>query len=365
MAKLKKKLGQFVLEKQIGKGSAANIFVAVQNSLGRKLVIKELLPIHHSNDKIISRFKREAKVISQISHDAIVHIYDYWIQNDSYYIAMEYVQGKDLKEILSISPVLPIHIATMIVYQICRGLIQAHNAGITHRDLKPSNIILSKTGQVKILDFGIAHSQYDDNITSMGAVIGTFHYMSPEQALGKKVTPVSDIFSLGILYYEMITGFKPFIKDEKYDVLEKIIGKKFTNPRKINPAIPIIVTKVIRKCLRRSIRGRFKNIDKVKEILEKYLKNYPLDHQAVLKDYLENLIPKPLDKNWPPVIHERIIYRITHQSLRTYILILVLLGAIIWAEYTWIQSGIGLKDQSDILLQSIKKVFFLIKNPPQ
>ncbi len=343
--KTKKKIGKYAVEKQIGKGSAANIYLAKQDALERKLVIKELLPLHAGNEKIISRFKREAKVVSKFSHDAIVHIYDYWVRSNSYYIAMEYVRGKTLREIMSTAHHLPMHVAAIIFYQICRGLHHAHTMGVIHRDLKPANIIISTTGQVKILDFGIAHFQQGESLTALGAIIGTYNYMSPEQALGKKVTPASDIFSLGILFYEMITGAKPFVKDEKGDVLEKIVHKRIYAPGKLNPAVPRVFSSIIRKCLRKKAPRRFHTAEKIKHRLEKVLRRYPLDHQEILRKYLEEIAPfKPGDK-WPPKFWRRMGYRILHLRKRTYVLIVSILLLVAAIEYGLISRGISVGKQ--------------------
>ncbi len=344
-SKKKKKIGKYEIEKQIGKGSAATIYLAKQDLLGRRLIIKELLPQYTSNEKIITRFQREAKSVSRLTHDTIVHVYDYWTRNQSYYIAMEYVSGKNLRDILAAAHFFPVHIAAMIIYHICRGLGYAHERGIVHRDLKPPNIMISEIGQVKILDFGIAHFMHDDKITSLGAVIGTYSYMSPEQALGKKVTPTSDIFSLGVLFYELLTGFKPFVKDDRGEVLEKIIRKSYCSPRKLNPAIPRSFEKIIKKCLRKKERRRFQDTRVIQKRLEKYLRNYSLDHHAILKEYLQNLTPRILDKNWPPGYWRRVRYRLTHQKIRTYFYWFIGICTVLTLEYRLNQKDITPKKQ--------------------
>lgn len=355
--KIKKKIGKYAIERQIARGSAANIYLAKQDSLGRKLIIKELLPQYSFNEKIISRFKREAKVVSQLSHDTIVHVYDYWVRGNSYYIAMEYIQGQNLLEILQTTRFVPVHIAAIILYQICRGLQHAHTSGVVHRDLKPANIIISDTGQVKILDFGIAHFHYDENLTSLGAVIGTYNYMSPEQALGKRVTPASDIFSLGILFYELLTGFKPFAKDEKGEVLEKIVHKRARPPGKLNPAVPRSFSRIIRKCFRKKPQRRFQDTEKIKTRLEKLLRRYPLDHQMVLKRFLQNLTPRKLDENWPPKFWRRVWYRMTHLRVRTYVLFALGMIAVGSVEYGLISREIGLGRQWQTVQKTSRSVW--------
>lgn len=355
--KTKKKLGKYLVDRQIGKGSAANIYLAEQDSLGRKLVIKELLPLYATNEKIIIRFQREAKLISQLSHDTIIHVYDYWVRGNSYYIAMEYVPGSHLRKILSTVQHMPVHIAAIIIYQICRGLEHAHANGVIHRDLKPANIMISTLGQVKILDFGVAHFQTEDNLTALGAVLGTYHYMSPEQALGKKVTPASDIFSLGILFYELLTGLKPFSQDGDNDVLEKIIHKKPRSVRKLNPAVPRSIDLIIKKCLKKNIKRRFQTTDQIRFKLEKYLKQYSLDHNALLKTYLDGIAPTPVDPHWPPNWGRRIAYRLTHQKPTTYLVWFVIISAIGYAEYHFLSSGVTLAQQWKQLTETFLSIW--------
>ncbi len=357
-SKSRRKLGKYVVERQIGKGSAANIYLAQQDSLSRKAVVKELLPLHATNDKIITRFQREARLISQLSHDTIIHIYDYWVRNNSYFIAMEYVPGPHLRKILSTVHHLPPHVAAIIIYHICRGLEHAHQNGVIHRDLKPANIMVSNLGQVKILDFGVAHFQTEASLTSLGSVIGTYHYMSPEQALGKKVTPASDVFSLGILFYEMVTGLKPFSSEDQDAVLQEIIHKRPVPVRRINPAVPRVFHHIIKKCLKKNPKRRFQSTLEVRNKLEKYLKHYSLDHNAVLRKYLETLTPVTMpDGSWPPNIWKRTLYRLTHQKVRTYVLCAAILAGVIYAESSWISGGTGLAAQWKTVCETLSSVW--------
>ena len=357
----KKKLGKYTVIRQIGQGSAANIYLARQEGLDRPLVIKELLPQYGSNEKIINRFKREARIISQLSHDTIVHIYDTWVRTRSYYIAMEYIQGYTLKAILEKAVILPPRIAGIIVYQICRGLAHAHASGVVHRDLKPANIMISETGHVKILDFGIAHFQFDENLTSHGALLGTYNYMSPEQSLGKQIGPSSDIFSLGILFYELLTGLKPFVKDDKADVLEKIIHKGYPPVRRINPAVPTVYSRIIRKALRKRPSRRFHNTGRIMHRLEKRLKKYSLDHQDILKSYLENIRPRN-DPHYPPRFWRRVWYRLTHQSVRTYLAVILLALSFIIMEYRLITSGWPVRRQWNLVRKQAASLYSALRS---
>ena len=208
---------------------------------------------------------------------------------------MEYVSGKTLKEILFHSSSFPLPEGLILFYEIIKALEYAHNQGVVHRDLKPANIMISEEGRLKILDFGIAHV-VEKNMTNMGVIIGTYSYMSPEQAVGNKIDHRSDIFSLGIVMYELLSGKKPFKKDEQGEVTEKIINQKPLSVRKINSQIPWGVGRIIKKCLRKKPNKRFQNMGQIKKKLEKYIRKLPLDHQSVLKKFVEDSTPLPDQK---------------------------------------------------------------------
>ncbi len=243
---------------------------------------------------------------------------------------------------------MPVHIATVIIYQICRGLEHAHKHNVVHRDLKPANIMISNQGQVKILDFGVAHFQEEENLTSLGALLGTYHYMSPEQAQGKSVTPASDIFSLGILFYELLTGLKPFDNDDESKVLEKIVHKKARSVRKLNPAVPRTLNRIIKKCMRKNAKRRYENAEKIKLKLERYLKKYSIDHNAILKSYIENMSPTPVNPKWPPNLARRTVYRLTHQKFATYLVWLFVLAGIVLGERYLYSKEIKISEQREV-----------------
>ncbi len=285
-----KELGKYKIIKQLSTGSAANIYLAVQKNLERQVVIKQLMREFSLHKKLVSRFEQEAKIISSLRNDSIIHIYDYWKKGNSYYIVMEYVSGKTLKEILCQTFSFPGPEGLIVFYEIVKALEYAHNQGIVHRDLKPANIMISEEGRLKILDFGIAHV-VEKNLTNMGVVIGTYSYMSPEQAVGNKIDNRSDIFSLGIVMYELLCGKKPFKKDEQGEVTEKIINQKPVSVRKINSSIPWGVGRIIKKCLRKNPNKRFQSMGQIKRKLEKYIRKLPLDHPSVLRKFVENSTP--------------------------------------------------------------------------
>ena len=209
-----------------GSGGMATVYKAVQKSLDRPVAIKELKKAYHADDQIVRRFERESKVAASLQHENIVHIYDYW-KKPAYCIVMEYVDGANLADVIEKIGALPIDVGIMIAIQVCHALDYAHMRGLIHRDIKPSNIMIKRNGEVKLMDFGIAQSRNLESLTMPGTLIGTPAYMSPEQVLGQPLDARSDIFSFGIVLYEMLTGVKPFTDDEGRSVSAKILKDKF------------------------------------------------------------------------------------------------------------------------------------------
>lgn len=284
-----KALGRYKIIEQLSTGSASNIYLAEQKNLDRQVVIKELMREYSVNQRVIARFEQEARVISSLRYDSIIHIYDYWKKGNSYYIAMEYIHGKTLKEVLSHIGRFPVDIALITFYEIARALEYAHNKNIIHRDLKPANIIISNEGCLKLLDFGIAHVK-ETTLTTPGVILGTYSYMSPEQAIGTKIDHRSDIFSLGIIMYELLTGERPFKREGDKEVTEQIIHAKPVSPRKLNPSIPRPLARIIKKCLKKKVKRRFHHMGQIKDRLERYIRKLPLDHQSILREFLQDSI---------------------------------------------------------------------------
>ena len=200
----------YEIKELIATGGMAAIYRAVDVRTGNTVAIK-ILHGHLAQDKdFITRFEREAQAAANLKHENIIDIFGYGEAAGVYYIAMEYIEGKSLKELINSVKFTPHDIALAIVYEICQGIEHAHQKGVVHRDLKPANILVNKEGKVKITDFGLAQAQDLTSITVTGAIVGTPAYMSPEQAAGRKIDTRSDIFSLGVVVYEMVTGAKPF-----------------------------------------------------------------------------------------------------------------------------------------------------------
>ncbi len=207
---------------------------------------------------------------ASLQHENIVHIYDYW-KKPTYCIVMEYVDGANLADVIEKTGALPVDVGIMIAIQVCSALDYAHMRGLVHRDIKPSNIMIKRNGEVKLMDFGIAQSRNLESLTMPGTLIGTPAYMSPEQVLGQQLDARSDIFSFGIVLYEMLTGVKPFTDDEARSVSAKILKDKFLAPRRVNSDIPRGLQRLIKKCLRKKPKRRCGSMLEVEKKLGKRL----------------------------------------------------------------------------------------------
>ncbi len=272
--------GRYRLEEQIGGGGMALVYRAVDMLLDRTVAVKMLRPQYAGDDQFVSRFRHEAQSAAKLSHPNIVNLYDVVVQDNEYYIVMEYVDGPTLKDIILERAPLPVEEVVDITNQICTALEHAHEHHIIHRDIKPHNILLTKNGVVKVADFGIARAVTGDTITDFQAttVLGSVHYISPEQARGGATDVKSDIYSLGIVMYEMLTNRLPFSGDSPVSVALKHLRERFVDPREINRKIPQSVENVTLKCLVKSPDMRYQNMSAVRADLAQ-----ALSHQNVPK----------------------------------------------------------------------------------
>ena len=275
----------------IGTGGMANIYKAIQLSLDRPVALK-IMHQHLSMDEgFVARFEKEAKQAAQLHQENIVSIIDYGQGNSDYYIAMEYVDGTNLKEIMEKQKRLPLEICLLICHQVAEGMKFAHSHNIVHRDIKPANIILSNDGRVMITDFGIAKGGDDLTITTTGQMIGSPAYMSPEQAAGKHVDHRSDIFSLGIILYEVIAGEKPFRGDTYQSMVASIMSHQPESLQKlrvdVNPEIEALVEKAIVK----DPPSRFQNAEEFADRIYAQLERFKLPPiKKLISSFLKNPI---------------------------------------------------------------------------
>lgn len=273
------KVGSFKVIEKIGEGGMAIIYKASQPSLNRTVVIKKL---KDPNNEIIERFKKEALVSASLSQENVLSIYDFIYHGRSYYLVMEYVDGYDLHDILDyMSPLSPI-ISALLVREIAKGLEYTHKKNVIHRDIKPSNILISKAGETKLIDFGVAKDEAPSKLTVTGMIIGTPSYMSPEQANGEKINHQSDIYSLGVLFYEILTGFKPYSGDTNTQIFAKISKGKYASPMKYRSDIPLKLVKIIKKCLHKNRDKRYKNATELIRDINKFLPIQVQMHDKVL-----------------------------------------------------------------------------------
>ena len=259
----------------IGEGGMGKVYKGIHPTLKQEIILKEL-KIRDKETR--ERFLREAKVMLSFRHENIVQVYDHFKGGTSTYIAMEYVKGMSLSQLIKINRQLPPAMALFIFYQAALGLNHAHIKKVVHRDIKPQNILISENGDVKIIDFGIAAQKGNDSeksLTSTGSVIGTPAYMSPEQfSATKEITYQSDIYSLGVVLYEMLTGIVPFRNEFSSEVLAAIAHGKYVPAGKLVKNLPDICKKILEKTFNPDIRKRYKNFIPVINLLKKYFRKY-------------------------------------------------------------------------------------------
>jgi serine/threonine-protein kinase len=283
------RIGNCRIVEEVASGGMAVVYRAVQDPLGRTVAIKALKTSAASEENVSTRFEREAKSLAVLQHENIIHVYDFYAERGAMFIVMEYVQGIDLYDLLEKCGRLPYDVCAIIAMQVARALDYVHYRGIVHRDIKPANVMIARTGGVKVMDFGIARDTSFGDLTEAGTGIGTPAYMSPEQVLGDKLDARSDIFSLGVVFYQMLTGKKPFVEDEQKSAMHKIRLERHTSVRKLNPDIPRELDRIIDKCLEKQPRDRWRSAQHMVMALERFLaKHVEMNHHARLVLFLRS-----------------------------------------------------------------------------
>jgi serine/threonine protein kinase/CheY-like chemotaxis protein len=280
-----RKLGSVILEQEIGRGGMGVVWLGTQVSLNRKVAVKILLPQMTQDASTIKRFKREALETAKLKSPHIVQIYEAGTTDEHlFYIVMEWLDGRNLEQLLHRHRRFDIEDAIDIVQQTARGLQVAHDAGLIHRDLKPSNLILSETGHVTITDFGIVLNRDASRYTQTGSVMGTPYYMSPEQARSRKITEHSDLYSLGILFFELLTGQLPFFTPNLLDLLLAHTNTPLPNPQKLIPQIPDELVEVLNKMTAKLPDDRYSSAAEVVAALERVKSLGPFAEGRFLSD---------------------------------------------------------------------------------
>ncbi|HTS15735.1 MAG TPA: Stk1 family PASTA domain-containing Ser/Thr kinase, partial [Candidatus Sulfotelmatobacter sp.] len=262
---------RYQLEEEIAAGGMATIWRARDEQLGREVAIKILHPEYGRDAAFVARFRQEATAVAGLSHPNIVSVFDLGTDEAGPYIVMEYVDGQDLAAILRDRGAIPITAAARIALQVADGLAAAHARGIVHRDIKPGNILLTLSGQVKVVDFGIARALSEAQLTLPGTTLGSVQYMSPEQARGNEVTTASDIYSLGLVMYEMLTGTRPFGGDSAAAVAMARLTTDVPLPSTLRADVPPGMDAIVRKATARDPAQRFGSAAAMSDAIGRFL----------------------------------------------------------------------------------------------
>jgi serine/threonine-protein kinase len=260
--------GRYRIQRKLGAGGMADVYLAEDQELGRRVAIKILNGRHANDDQFIERFRREAKNAAALNHPNIVSIYDRGEAEDTYYIAMEYLDGRTLKELIVSRGAAPMNVAIEYARQILSALRFAHRHGIVHRDIKPHNVLVDGEGRVKVTDFGIARAG-TSQMTETGSIVGTAQYLSPEQAKGGEVDPRSDLYSLGVVLYELLTGKTPFDGETPVEIAMKHLSTAPKPPSKLRPDIPRELDMVVLRALAKNPDERYQSADEMEADLER------------------------------------------------------------------------------------------------
>ncbi len=278
---------RYEIEKLIGEGGMANVYLARDTILDRRVAVKVLRGDLAGDEKFVRRFQREALSASSLSHPNIVEIYDVGEDEGNFYIVMEYIEGKTLKQLIKKRGVLSLSETMDIMLQLLDALASAHDSYIIHRDIKPQNIMIKDSGLVKITDFGIAVALNSTELTQTNSVMGSVHYLPPEQASGKGSTIRSDIYSLGILMFEMLTGKVPFNGDSAVEIALKHMKDPLPSVREINPVVPQSVENIILKAAAKNPKNRYHDVRQMAEDIKTCLDEERQNEEKITFKYPE------------------------------------------------------------------------------
>lgn len=249
---------RYQIIEELGKGGMGTVYRALDMKLDEEVAIKVIRPEIASDPDTVLRFSHELKLARRISHRNIGRLYELMESKGHHFITMEYIPGLDLHRLIKKATPMPVEKAVTIAAQICEGLREAHRLGIVHRDLKPGNVLIDKEGRARILDFGIARSVDTEGMTRLGMTVGTPEYMSPEQVDGQAADERADIYSLGIILYEMLTGRRPFEGKNVFAIGYKHLMVPPRDPVQLNPDIPLDLSRFILKCLQKDKSDRYR-----------------------------------------------------------------------------------------------------------
>ncbi len=363
MAGIPETIGKYKIVSLVAKGGMGAVYKAIHPNLRRYVIIKKLTI--RGNASVIERFKREAQILLDFNNPYIVHFFDYFQEGSSRYIVLEYVDGMSLDVLIKKRRYLSGPLALLVFLDAARALKYAHDQGVIHRDIKPGNILISKAGDIKLADFGIAASEHDEDegLTREGMTLGTPSYMPPEQfENSKNVDKRADIYAMGVMLYEMVTGKKPFPGSLAPETINMIQKGRFVAARKLNPDIPPIISKLIHRMIRPDPRKRFKDMSIPIKIIEKFLSRYPL---VQMRESLVNCMAVANFEE--PVFKARTRKRVVFFLLAALSLAVLGSGYILWTNgfihRTFLAHTLGsfkvairvpqaIKDQQDVFLKA-------------
>ena len=270
-----RKVGNYTIIEELGRGGMATVYRALQESLNRTVALKELdLTRFRSEPNALERFRLEAQAAAALDHPNIITIYDLWEEGENAYIAMELIDGVELKDALLSSGSIETVNAVLIATAVSRALGYAHSKGMIHRDVKPGNIMLSASGDLRLMDFGIVSVSGAGDLTVTGQILGTPAYMPPEQIAGEEIGPGADMFSLGVVLYEMIAGQKPFSGANHVALIQNILHGQAIPLHELDPQVPEAISQAVHKCLEKDSKNRYSSMEEFATVLEMVL---PLD----------------------------------------------------------------------------------------
>src|SRR5918995_3511909 len=327
---------RYRIVRPLGSGGMAEVYLAHDDILDRDVALKVMSGRYAGDDEFVERFRREAQSAAALSHPNIVSIFDRGEADDgTYYIAMEYLPGGTLKDRILKRGALPPRTAAAVALQMAEALRAAHERDVVHRDIKPHNILITGSGDVKVTDFGIARAASSSTMTRTGHILGTAHYISPEQAMGEHVGSASDLYSLGVVLYEMLTGELPFDADTPIGIAMKHVNGHLRPPQDLNPSIPDGINAITLRLLAKNPEDRYAGDSELIEDLERV--SAGLDPAGATTEMMTHAMPAATTRINPP---PRITPKQRRRRMTPLLLALLaipLLASLAWAGYNLLQ----------------------------